>query len=98
MVALKILKERLIDLERISKMYQSTQVRDDILETKVAIDELEALQSRSCESCKYYKKDNTVDCNGFIQDEECLRFIDEIHRIPCNDFCCNRYEAKVVMR
>lgn len=57
--------------------------------------ELEALQQpKSCDGCKYYKKDNTTDCNGFTQDEECLRFIDEIHRIPCDDFCCNRYEAK----
>ena len=57
--------------------------------------ELEALQQvKSCDGCKYYKKDNTTDCNGFTQDEECLRFIDEIHRIPCNDFCCNRYEPK----
>lgn len=94
MLALEILNERLIDLERIFKMYQSTQVQMDINETKEAIDELEALQSRSCDGCKYYKKDNTTDCNGFTQDEECLRFIDEIHRIPCNDFCCNRYEAK----
>ena len=59
-----------------------------------AIAQVKALQQRSCEGCRYYKKDNTTDCNGFTQDEECLRFIDEIHRIPCNDFCCNRYEAK----
>ena len=46
MIALKILNERLADLERIFKMYQSTQVRDDILETKMAIDELEDIMYR----------------------------------------------------
>lgn len=56
MLALKILNERLADLERIFKMYQSIQVRDDILETKAAIDELESIQSKSCSGCIYETK------------------------------------------
>ena len=54
MLALKILNERLVDLERIFKMYQSTEVQNDILETKEAITELEALQSRICKTCKKF--------------------------------------------
>ena len=59
-----------------------------------AIKELEALENRSCESCKYYKEQNKTYCNGFEQDEECLRFVDDIHKIPCKDFCCNEWESK----
>jgi hypothetical protein len=48
MITLKILNERLVDLvEHIQKMYQSTQVQNDILETKEAIEELEALQPKN---------------------------------------------------
>lgn len=53
--AFKILNERLADLERIQKMYQSTQVQNDILETKEAIAELENLISKnSCDGCIDY--------------------------------------------
>ena len=46
MIALKILNERLADLERIQKMYQSTEVKDDILETKDAIEYLRDYEAR----------------------------------------------------
>lgn len=59
-----------------------------------AIKELEDLQNRSCKTCKYYKPNNTTTCNGFKQDEECLRFVDSIHTIPCETFCCNKWESK----
>lgn len=62
MLALKILNERLADLERIQKMYQSTQVQNDILETKEAIAELEILISKNnCDGCIDY----CVDICGF---------------------------------
>ena len=57
-----------------------------------AIAELEALENRSCKTCKYYKPNNTTTCNGFEQYEECLRFVDNIHTIPCETFCCNKWE------
>ena len=60
-----------------------------------AIKELEDLQNRSCKTCKYYKPNNTTTCNGFKQDEECLRFVDSIHTIPCETFCCNKWELKL---
>lgn len=62
MLALKILNERLADLERIQKMYQSTQVQNDILETKEAIEELESLQSKSCSGCIYETKRHVYWC------------------------------------
>ena len=62
MLALKILNERLTDLEHIQKMYQSTQVQDDILEKKEAIAELEILISKNnCDGCIDY----CVDISGF---------------------------------
>ena len=56
MLALKILNERLADLERIQKMYQSTQVQNDILETKMAIDELEDIECRLHHAENYIKE------------------------------------------
>lgn len=63
MLALKILNERLADLEHIQKMYQSTQVQNDILETKEAIEELESLQSKSCSGCIYETKRHEYWCD-----------------------------------
>ena len=51
--------------------------------------ELEALQSRSCESCKYgtaYIGTDRKWCEANIQ-QDGMTTVDK-------DFCCNRYEAK----
>lgn len=78
MTALKILNERLADLERIFKMYQSTQVQNDIIETKEAIKELENIISKnSCEGCIDY----SVDICGFSY---CREFEKN------SDFICSR--------
>lgn len=51
-----------------------------------AIEELEALQSRSCKWCKYFGKKS--ECEN-----DAMWFIKEFSVEMPNDFCCNRYEA-----
>ena len=79
-------------LESIKKTFQEYNL--DLRRINEVIKELEDLQNRSCKTCKYYKPNNTTTCNGFKQDEECLRFVDSIHTIPCETFCCNKWELK----
>ena len=97
MKALKILKD---NRNNIDYLIQHKKLNKDEIEKyknrfkylNEAIAELENLQSRRCKTCKYYKPNNTTTCNGFEQYEECLRFVDSIHTIPCETFCCNKWE------
>ncbi len=50
-----------------------------------AIKELEELQSRSCEGCKY--------CVGEAKQSFCVLRLMPAHMYEF-EFCCNRYEAK----
>ena len=67
------------------KNYNFTSI---IIELEEAIAELEALQSRTCESCKfvcYRKSDGCSYCD----------LNNTVYCDPVKEkFCCNRYEAK----
>lgn len=54
----------------------------DFYKIKEAIKELEALENRSCESCKHY--DGTQTCNKFIARSA----------YSYKDFSCNKWESK----
>lgn len=48
-----------------------------------AIEELEALQNRSCNNCKYNKDEVCCNDNSLL----CADFVNE-------NFCCNKWESK----
>ena len=52
-----------------------------------AIAELEALQPKSCESCKHWKVRNKL-----VRSNECFKWSGSV--MTPRDFYCNRYEAK----
>ena len=68
-----------IPIERVQTMIK------DLVEINEAIAELEALQSRSCESCRY--------CSGESKQSFCVLRLMPAHMYEF-EFCCNRYEAK----
>ena len=59
----------------------------EIILAKEAIAELEALQQRSCESCRYW------DFNEQGHFKKCFNGKGNVSSTK-GDFCCNRYEPK----
>lgn len=54
-----------------------------------AIEELEELQNRSCENCKFgmtYPYDDDIECVKIEADTQGMYFT--------GDFCCNKWESK----
>lgn len=92
--ALEILKKRkrtllLIKASSVLTKKESIEIDEDIKQIDEAIAELEALQQRICEGCKYRSfLDKTLTnkvTNGFCMENG---FFTKV------GFCCNRYEAK----
>ena len=72
-----------ITIERVQTMIK------DLVEINESIAELEALQQRSCNSCKYRELDR------FEKDKAtCRNKIALFNHMVNIDFCCNRYEPK----
>jgi len=72
-------------LETLRDEYIHGELTSDI---KEAIKELEDLQSRSCENCKFgmtYHFDDEIECIKIEADTQGMYF--------SNDFCCNKWEV-----
>lgn len=87
-------------LSRLAKEIESGELYDEVGELivsttsiKEAIAELESLQNRTCESCKYYSESfydgsKRSDPICTCQDSNCNDIF------VSRDFCCSRYEPK----
>ena len=85
----KTLKIEMKALEILKVCRERGQKRAGGISLDEAIAELEALQQRSCESCKYgiaYLGSDRKWCEANIQ-QDGMTTVDK-------DFCCNRYEPK----
>ena len=84
---MKALKEA-IELLKFFKDRKNTKITT-MIKVQSCIAELEALQQRSCEGCKYgtvYLGTDRKWCEANIQ-QDGMTTVDK-------DFCCNKYEAK----
>ena len=82
-----------IPIERVQTMIK------DLVEINEAIAELEALQSRSCDGCKYCIEDSNdtdvwLECRCPDSPMQYTSVITDIVGYLTTDFCCNRYEPK----
>lgn len=65
-----------------------THFENEIREYDLAINELEELENRSCESCNKYKHSLWDDFSYYCEDSvECTSNVRSL-------FCCNRYEKR----
>ena len=115
MKALETIKDHIKDLERMEGVFtfygcfnSASECKKANKELTEAVAELEALQSRSCEGCKYgkerywdwnsgrYDKDEAFECKRLDKSNQLTPYSKyEERKFYCSPtFCCNRYEPK----
>jgi len=87
METLKFLKKMMEDEMRTSKEFNLGSDEEFIKELNEAIEEIETLESRSCDNCEHWHR-----VNDFNVSNPCYQWAKDV--MTKKHFCCNLWEAK----